>query len=60
MTKLKAQICFQGDQQVEGVNFEDVFSPVVSWSSVHLLLILHIAHDWAMVQVDYQLLNGNG
>lgn len=53
--KLKARICFCGDQQVEGIDFDDVFSPVVSWACVRLLLILLIIHQWKTVQVDYTL-----
>ena len=53
--KLKARLCFRGDQQVEGVDFDDVYSPVVAWSTVRLLLILSIMYDWKTVQVDYTL-----
>ena len=35
--------------------FDDVFSPVVSWACVRLLLILSIVHNWKTVQVDYTL-----
>ena len=51
--KLKARICARGDQQVKGVDAFDTFSPVVSWSTVRLMLILSVALNLATVQVDY-------
>ena len=53
--KLKARLCFRGDQQVQGVDFEDVYSPVVAWATIRLLLILSIVYNWKTVQVDYTL-----
>ena len=53
MKKLKARTCAQGDQQVKGIDVFDTFSPVVSWSTVRLMLILSVALNLATVQVDY-------
>jgi Reverse transcriptase (RNA-dependent DNA polymerase) len=38
--KLKARFCARGDKQIEGVDFFDTFAPVVSWTTVRLMLIL--------------------
>ena len=51
--KLKARICARGDQQVKGIDVFDTFSPVVSWSTVRLMLILSVALNLVTVQVDY-------
>ncbi len=51
--KLKARFCVRGDQQIEGVDFFDTFAPVVSWSTVRLLLILSIVLNLKTTQVDY-------
>ena len=40
--KLKARFCCRGDQQIEGVDFFETFAPVVSWTTVRLMLILSI------------------
>ena len=51
--KLKARICARGDQQVDGVDVFDTFSPVTNWSTVRLLLTLSVALNMAAQQVDY-------
>ena len=40
--KAKAQFCIHGDQQVAGIDYFDTYTPVVSWVTIHLLLILWI------------------
>ena len=51
--KLKARFCVRGDQQIEGVDFFETFSPVVSWTTIRLLLILSIHLNLSIMQVDY-------
>ena len=51
--KLKARFCVRGDQQVEGIDFFETFAPVVSWTTVRLLLILSVHLNLASMQVDY-------
>jgi hypothetical protein len=51
--KLKARFCCRGDQQLFGVDFWDTFAPVVSWTTVRLLLILSMQLQLATKQVDY-------
>ena len=53
--KLKARLCIRGDQQKEGVDYFDTYSPVVSWSTVRLLLILSVMMELKTKQVDYTL-----
>ena len=53
--KLKARLCVRGDQQIEGADFFETYSPVVSWSTIRLLLILSIILDLKSKQVDYTL-----
>jgi hypothetical protein len=50
--KFKARFCARGDQQVEGVDFFDVFAPVVGWTTVRLLLILEVLLDLKSKQGD--------
>lgn len=38
--KFKARFCARGDQQLKGVDFFEVYAPVVQWSTVRLMLIL--------------------
>ena len=55
VNKLKARLCIRGDQQQEGIDFFDTYSPVVSWSTIRLLLIMSIILDLETKQVDYTL-----
>jgi Reverse transcriptase (RNA-dependent DNA polymerase) len=53
--KFKARWCIRGDRQIEGVDFFETYAPVVSWSTVRLLLISSIVLGLATTQVDYTL-----
>jgi hypothetical protein len=53
--KLKARICVRGDQQIEGIDFFDTYTPVLAWSTVRLLLVLSVILGLATKQVDYTL-----
>ena len=53
ISSYKARFCVRGDQQVEGVDYFDTYAPVVSWSTVRLLLTLAILKGWKTRQVDY-------
>ena len=50
--KLKARFCAHGDHQIEGIDYFDTFSPVVNWTTVHLLLIMSIILGLSTKQVD--------
>ena len=53
--KLKARFCVRGDKQIDGVNFdgEEIYSPVVNWNTVRLILIMSVILDLKTKQVDY-------
>jgi transposase InsO family protein len=51
--KLKARFCVRGDCQIDGVDVFDTYAPVVSWTTVRLLLVLSISLGLATSQVDY-------
>ena len=51
--KLKARLCLRGDKQVPGIDFTESYSPVVQWTSIHLVLILSLVLNWQTVQMDY-------
>ena len=53
--KLKARLCVRGDQQEEGIDFFETYSPVVAWSTIRLLLLLSILLELKTKQVDYTL-----
>jgi histone deacetylase 1/2 len=51
--KTKARFCVRGDKQIEGIDYSDKYAPVVSWSTVRLLLCLRISNGWKTRQVDF-------
>jgi len=51
--KLKARFCVRGDKQIEGIDYFETYAPVVSWSTVRLLLVASLAFGLKTVQVDY-------
>ena len=38
--KLKARIVARGFQQQEGINYTDIFAPVVRWSTIRIVIAL--------------------
>ena len=48
----KARLVTQGFSQVEGVNYNELFSPVVWFESMCLMLALTALHNWYMTGVD--------
>ncbi len=54
LRKLKARFCMGGHKQVAGRDyFINTFAPVVSWTTVRLMLILTAQYGLATRQVDY-------
>ena len=40
--KFKACFCARGDIQLEGINFFEMYAPVVQWTTARLMLILEV------------------
>ena len=53
LRKHKARFCVRGDRQIEGVDYTEKYSPVVSWSTVRMLLTLSISQNLYTKQVDF-------
>jgi len=53
ISRYKARLNVNGSQQVYGLHYFETFSPVVSWITVRLFLLLSILHSWQTVQVDF-------
>ena len=50
--KFKARFCVYGNKQVEGIDFDDTFAPVVQWSTIRTMMILAIKLGWVSAQCD--------
>jgi hypothetical protein len=51
--KIKARICAQGFEQIEGVDYFETFAPVVQWMTVRLILIMTILLNLENKQILY-------
>ena len=50
--KWKARLNIDGSRMKPGVHYDQTYSPVVSWSSIRLLLTLAAIHNWHTEQLD--------
>jgi len=51
--KHKSRLCVDGSQQLHGRDFWETYAPVISWSTVHLMLLLTSILNLKSRQVDY-------
>ena len=47
LRKHKARFCCQGDKQIEGVDYFESYAPVVSWSTVCMVMNIAIQRGWS-------------
>ncbi len=50
--RYKARLVACGYSQVKGLDYNDVFAPVVKWETVLLILTMAVNRDWEMTQFD--------
>jgi Reverse transcriptase (RNA-dependent DNA polymerase) len=53
--KWKAHLNLHGGKQEYGLNFWEMYSPVVTWTTVRLFLVLVLLNKWVSCQVDFVL-----
>ena len=53
--KHKARLNLHGGQQIQGIQYQETYSPVGQWSSVRLAIILSLLQGWQTRQVDFVL-----
>ena len=53
--KWKARLNIDGSKQEEGINYWETFSPVASWSTIRLMLVLILIKGWETRQIDFVL-----
>jgi hypothetical protein len=53
--KWKARINIEGSKQVKGVHYEQMYSPVVAWSTTRFFLIQSLLQKWHTKQLDFVL-----
>lgn len=55
ITKWKARLCAGGHRSVEFVDYWATYSPVVTWSTVRIMLTLALINDWHVRSIDFVL-----
>ena len=50
----RARLVAKGFSQVEGLDYDQIFSPVVRFKTVHLILAMAALHDWQITGLDVQ------
>jgi hypothetical protein len=51
--KWKARLNIDGSRQIQGVHYQDTYSPVVSWPTTRFFLIHALLKGWCTKQIDY-------
>jgi hypothetical protein len=51
--KWKARLNIDGSKQVKGVNYQDTYAPVASWSTIRMVLTMAILKSWPTKQIDF-------
>jgi len=51
--KWKERLCAHGGMQTKGVNYLETYSPVMSWTTVRLILILSLIMGWHVRLLDF-------
>jgi hypothetical protein len=60
-TRFKARLVAKGFSQIPGIDYNDVFSPVIKYNSIHIFLGIFAMHNLELEQLDVKttFLNGD-
>lgn len=53
LRKYKAGFVARGDRQIQGIDYGEKFSPVVSWTTVRMVMTLGIHLGWETKKIDF-------
>ena len=54
LDRYKARLVAKGFKQRYGINYEDIFSPVVKATTIRIILSIVISRGWSLRQLDVQ------
>lgn len=52
VARYKARLVANGNQQYEGIDFSETFSPVIKQPTIRVVLSLDVHHQWSIRQLD--------
>jgi uncharacterized membrane protein len=52
MTRYKVRLVVKGWQQIQGVNYNKTFTPVLKLTTLHLLLAIYLSNNWKVCHLD--------
>jgi len=60
-TRHKARLCFMGNRQITGLDFNETFAPVAKFTTARCILAMTAANGWELHQMDVKtaFLNGD-
>jgi len=60
-TRHKARLCFMGNRQIKGLDFNKTFAPVAKFTTIRCILAMTAANGWELHQMDVKtaFLNGD-
>ncbi|MEL6660877.1 MAG: reverse transcriptase domain-containing protein, partial [Bacteroidota bacterium] len=50
--KWKARLCVGGHRQIHGIDYWSTYAPVVSWSTIRLIITIAVILDWHIHSID--------
>jgi len=53
----KARLCFMGNRQIKGIDFNETFAPVAKFTTIRCILAMTAANGWELVKTAF--LNGD-
>ena len=53
LRKFKGRFCIRRGKQVEGIDYFDKWAPIISWSTIRMLLCLILNQGWVTKQVYF-------
>jgi len=51
-TRHKARLCFMGNRQIKGLDFNETFAPVAKFTIIRCILAMTAANGWELHQMD--------
>jgi hypothetical protein len=55
IVKWKARLCAGGHRSIPYIDYWNTYSPVVSWNTVRIMIVMALLNEWHMQSIDFVL-----